>query len=94
MNIICRRLSDCIWSIVLCMKSKTAPPQMRLGQEIKKRRKELGYSQEGFAHICDIHRTYMSLIERGKSNLSLEILVKIAEKLKLSVSELCNRAKL
>lgn len=69
-------------------------PQKKLGAVIRARRKELGYSQEGFAYLCDVHRTYMSEIERGKTNLSLDIMLRISKKLQLSLAALCDRAEL
>jgi len=41
-----------------------------LGQRIKKARNEMGISQEELAHRCGFDRTYISLVERGKRNLS------------------------
>jgi transcriptional regulator with XRE-family HTH domain len=67
-------------------------PQTKLGTAIRARRKELGYSQEGFAHLCEVHRTYMSEIERGRANLSLEVMLRIAAKLQLSLAALFDRA--
>ena len=46
--------------------------QNRLGKVIREKRKELGYSQEAFADICGVHRTYMGSIERGERNISLK----------------------
>lgn len=69
-----------------------ASAQQALGQAIRVRRKELGYSQEGFAHICGLDRSHMGQIERGKSNITLGVLRQIASKLKLKPSEVLKRA--
>ena len=46
-------------------------PLKILGENIKRRREEKGLSQEELANIAGFDRTYISLIERGKRNLSL-----------------------
>jgi len=45
-------------------------------------------SQEEFAWKCDLDRTYMSGIERGKRNVGLRNIEVIAKTLNLSISEL------
>ncbi len=59
-----------------------------LGQEIKFRRNGLGLSQEEFAHLCDLHRTYIGSVERGERNISLHNIVIVAKALKCTPSEL------
>ena len=58
------------------------------GKEIKRRRTDLGLSQEELAHLCDLHRTYIGSIERGERNVSLQNISIIAKALKCSPSEL------
>jgi regulatory protein munI len=58
------------------------------GSTVRKLRMEKGVSQEMFASECDLHRTYMSDIELGKRNVSLENIAKIASALNISISEL------
>ncbi len=43
----------------------------KFGQQVKNLRKENGFSQEEFAEKLNIHRTYISFIERGEKNPSL-----------------------
>ena len=50
---------------------------------IKRRRAELGLTQEGLALDADIDRTFVSQIERGVGNPSLRILCRIADRLRL-----------
>ena len=50
-------------------------------------RKERGYSQERFALEANIARKYMSDIENGKRNVSLDVIKRIADKLGISLSE-------
>lgn len=41
------------------------------GNLVRKYRKKRGYSQEAFADICEIDRSYMGGVERGERNLAL-----------------------
>lgn len=50
-------------------------------KNLKKYRMEQGLSQEKFAEKAGLHRTYISLIERGKRNISLDNVDKIASAL-------------
>lgn len=60
----------------------------RLGQRIRKLRTQKRWSQEGFAEICEVNRSYMGRIERGELNLTLETLEKIGRGLNTQVSTL------
>lgn len=58
------------------------------GSRIRKLRLTKGYSQEEFAHMCQLDRTYISGIERGLRNVSLLNLTNIANALDLPLTEL------
>ena len=60
----------------------------KLGKKIRVYRRERNLSQEKFAELCQFDRTYISLIERGKRNLSFLNLCTFADTLNISVSEL------
>jgi len=60
----------------------------QLGQKIKKLRLQANYSQEKLASKAKLHRTYISDIERGERNVSVENIKKIADALKVDPSEL------
>ncbi len=60
---------------------------IRYGQAVRKIRLEQGISQEELADRCGLHRTYISDIELGKRNLSLENIERIAMSLNRSLSE-------
>lgn len=62
--------------------------QDKVGKAIVKLRKERGISQETFAYESGIDRRYMSDIENGKRNISLDILERIAAQLKMPISAL------
>lgn len=47
-----------------------------------------GLSQEAFAEVLGIHRTYMGGLERGERNLTLRSLERIAEQMGVEVEEL------
>jgi transcriptional regulator with XRE-family HTH domain len=66
----------------------TSQSLMILGQKIKKRREELELSQEKLAEKCEFDRTYISLLERGKRNITFTNLLRLADGLEISVSEL------
>jgi len=59
-----------------------------LGKKIRFLRERAELSQEEFADKCGFDRTYISMIERGKRNLSFSNLVKVANGLGVSVSQL------
>lgn len=56
-------------------------PLKTLGMNIKTRRNGLGLSQEELARLCEMDRTYISLVERGKRNISFINLLKITKAL-------------
>jgi transcriptional regulator with XRE-family HTH domain len=62
--------------------------RIRLGKALRKRRMGLGVSQEEFADLCGLDRTYVGGIERGERNVALVNLEKLAKALKISLSEL------
>lgn len=53
------------------------------GTNLRKLRTEKGFSQEKFAELCGLHRTYISDIECFQRNVSLENIQKIAEALQI-----------
>ncbi|USB33899.1 helix-turn-helix transcriptional regulator [Paenibacillus sp. YPG26] len=59
-----------------------------LGETIRQRRSDLNISQEKFAEMCNVHRTYISQIERGLKSVSVKILFSLAENLNTTPSEL------
>jgi transcriptional regulator with XRE-family HTH domain len=62
--------------------------QAALGRAIRARRAKVGLSQEAFAGLAGIHRTYIGSVERGERNISLQNLLRIAIALGTSVSSL------
>jgi len=62
--------------------------RLRFGKAVRKKRNKLGVSQEEFADICGLDRTYIGGIERGERNVALVNIEKIANALKISLPEL------
>jgi transcriptional regulator with XRE-family HTH domain len=62
--------------------------RVRFGKAVRQRRHRLGVSQEAFADMCQLDRTYIGGIERGERNVALVNIEKIAKTLKLTIAEL------
>lgn len=58
------------------------------GARVRELRTERGWSQEDFAHRANLDRTYVSGIERGTRNPTLDIIHRLAETLDVSPSAL------
>jgi transcriptional regulator with XRE-family HTH domain len=50
----------------------------RLGLNVRRLREAAGYSQEAFADVAHIHRTYVSDVERGRRNPTILVVEKLA----------------
>lgn len=59
-----------------------------LGANLKRLRTAKGWSQEDYAFEAGIHRTYISDIERGARNPTIEVLVKLAAPLGVEPADL------
>jgi transcriptional regulator with XRE-family HTH domain len=53
--------------------------RVRFGKEVRRKRSKLGVSQEEFADMCGLDRTYVGGIERGERNVGLLNIDKIAK---------------
>lgn len=60
----------------------------KFGNRLKTLRKEKGLSQEELALKSGLNRPYISGIEQGKRNVSLEVMEKLAEALGVEIGEL------
>ena len=61
--------------------------QKTVGRNLRAYRLERGLSQEAFADVLGVHRTYMGGVERGERNLTLKNVEKMAEKLEVEMLE-------
>ncbi|MBS1862715.1 MAG: helix-turn-helix transcriptional regulator [Actinobacteria bacterium] len=57
--------------------------QRTLGKNLRAFRDAEDLSQEAFAEVLGVHRTYMGALERGERNVSLRSVEKIADRLKI-----------
>jgi transcriptional regulator with XRE-family HTH domain len=57
--------------------------QRTLGKNLRGFREAEDLSQEAFAEVLGVHRTYMGALERGERNVSLRSVEKIAGTLKI-----------
>jgi transcriptional regulator with XRE-family HTH domain len=57
--------------------------QQTVGLSVKAYRHAQGLSQESFAHIIGVHRTYLGGLERGEYNLTLKSVERIADRIGL-----------
>lgn len=62
--------------------------EKQLGERIKQLRNEKGLSQEKFALLVDMDRTYFATVESGKRNISLKNIEKIAKGLDITIAQL------
>jgi transcriptional regulator with XRE-family HTH domain len=60
----------------------------RFGRALRRRRRDLDLTQDDLADRSALHRSYISELERGMRNPSLQNIEKLAEALELSIVEL------
>ncbi|GIK66230.1 MAG: transcriptional regulator [Chloroflexota bacterium] len=60
----------------------------RFGITVRQLRLKAGYSQEEFADLCGLHRTYIGTIERGEKRVTIATAYKLAKALGLPLSDL------
>jgi transcriptional regulator with XRE-family HTH domain len=68
-------------------RGKTSP-EVLLGREIARLRKRIGLSQEELGFRAEVHRTYISQVERGLKSPTLGMILKLSRALKASASKL------
>ena len=61
---------------------------VRFGQKLREIRRKKGISQEKLADLAGLHRTYVSLVERGECNISLLNIERLARALGVALKEL------
>lgn len=61
---------------------------IRFGVRLRSLRLASGVSQEGFADLCGLHRTYVGAIERGEKVITIETGDKLARALGVSLDVL------
>lgn len=78
------------WTIALLYSQNSHVQQLllKLGKRVRALRLDRGWTQEELAHRSGLNRSYMSEVERGRSDVSLSTLQKIARPLGISLAEL------
>ena len=71
-------------------KRKTSVRRL-FAENIRRRRRELKIFQDKLAELCDLHRTYISSIERAERSVGIDNMEAIAEALKMELSKLLER---
>ena len=61
--------------------------QIQFGLRVRQLRKEQGLSQEALAFKAGIDRTYMTSVENGKRNVSVQNIEKIINALEISIQD-------
>jgi len=64
----------------------------QLGLAIRRRRDEMGVSQEGLAEIVGCHRNYVGYLERGEQNVTIDMLARVAKALGCTVTDIASDA--
>jgi transcriptional regulator with XRE-family HTH domain len=64
--------------------------KFKIGQRIKELRKKLELSQEALANDAEVDRTYVTDVENGRRNVSVEILERLIKALQVSIAEFFN----
>ena len=62
--------------------------QVKFGRRLRDTRRKRGISQERLAELADLHRTYVSGVERGERNISLVNIERLARALSVSMADL------
>jgi transcriptional regulator with XRE-family HTH domain len=59
-----------------------------LGEAVARLRHHNGMTQEALAEAADLHRSYIASLETGSRNPTLDVIVKLAQALNVSPSDL------
>lgn len=69
-------------------RGKDNDPKQAFGRTVRRLREAKGLSQEKLAELAGIHRTYIGDVERGKRNIALINMTRLAEALGVSLGRL------
>lgn len=73
-------------TLVLSAMSMTA--RLNFARNLRKLRTSKGISQEKLADLCNLHRTYVSSVERGERNITVDNMERLAVALEVDLREL------
>jgi len=87
--IVCRLILDkCYNNVKSYLSDIMKDIKKQLGDKIRAVRLKRAMSQEDLAFEANLHRTYISDVERGSRNISIENIEKIAKALKVKPKNL------
>lgn len=69
-------------------KDRKTELQVSFGKLVRAKRLEKELSQEDLADLADLHFTYVSSVERGERNISIENIAKLAKALGCQLKDL------
>lgn len=61
--------------------------RLQFGERLRQVRLKKDISQEKLGEMADLHRTYVSSVERGERNISLENIARLADALEIQIRE-------
>jgi DNA-binding XRE family transcriptional regulator len=77
------------WTVLaLPRRIHAVEPKVRVGLNVRAKRKELGITQEALAHRCNMHPVEIGRAERGLRDLRISTIVKLARGLGIAAGEL------
>jgi transcriptional regulator with XRE-family HTH domain len=65
-----------------------APARITFATNVRRARVQLGISQEKLAELSGLHRTFVSSVERGERNISVDNMERVASALKIKLATL------
>jgi transcriptional regulator with XRE-family HTH domain len=75
-------------SVPATPKEPLSPATVLFGERVRALRHERGWSQERLAEVTGLHWTYVGQVERGRRNVTLHNILRIAEGLEIDPGEL------
>lgn len=80
---------DSAWLLIFAEHGPKLVTDIRIqfGERLRALRLKQEISQEKLAEAADLHRTYVSSVERGERNISLENIARLAEALNVKIRE-------
>lgn len=83
-----RFVCGCIVCNARCFFNMSSGYSTRFGERIRSLREARGFSQEDLADAAELHRTHISLIERGQRSVRIETIERLSIALCVQPSEL------
>jgi transcriptional regulator with XRE-family HTH domain len=65
--------------------------KVAIGERIAELRKAKNLSQQKFSYEAEIERSYLTHVEKGRKNISIDTLIKITNALEISLKDFFNQ---